>query len=64
LIPINRDIANVWARYELLSDGKAAQYRTHLFSLIYSGDRWLIASVAYKSREAVHTNLDTNYRPL
>jgi hypothetical protein len=52
LILIDDDIAMVWARYEFLIDGKVAQYGTNLFSLILCDRRWMIASVAYNSRQS------------
>jgi hypothetical protein len=52
LIRMDNDVAIVWARYEFLIDGKVEQYGTDVFSLIYCDDRWLIASLAYNSRQS------------
>jgi hypothetical protein len=46
LIRVDHDLAVVWAPFEFLADGKPDHCGTDLFSLVRTGDRWLIASIA------------------
>jgi hypothetical protein len=52
----------IWARYEFLIHGKVEQCGTDLFSLVYCDHRWLIASIAYSSRQSTSRNVDA-WRP-
>src|ERR1700744_3116217 len=46
LIRVDHDLAVVWAPFEFLADGKPDHCGTDLFSLVHTGDKWLIASIA------------------
>jgi len=46
LVRVDRDLAMVWAPFELLVDGKPDHCGTDLFNLIHTGGKWLIAGIA------------------
>lgn len=50
LVRIDRDLAMVWAPFELLVNGKVEHCGTDLFNLVRIDGKWLIASVADTSR--------------
>jgi len=51
LVRIDHDLAMVWARFEVLVDGKVDHCGTDLFNLVSEDGNWLIASVADTGRK-------------
>ena len=46
LVRVDHDLAMVWARFEVLVDGKPDHCGTDLFNLVHTEGKWLIAGIA------------------
>ena len=51
LVRIDHDLAMVWARFEVVVDGKVDHCGTDLFNLVRQDEEWLIAGVADTARK-------------
>lgn len=52
LVRIDDNIAMVWARYEVLIDGKLDHWGTDIINLVFVNGKWMIAGVLDNSRRS------------
>jgi Putative lumazine-binding len=52
LVRIDDNIAMVWARYEVLIDGKLDHWGTDIINLVFVDGKWMIAGVLDNSRRS------------